>query len=206
MCMGKAYALLGLAFTVVFGGAYLLLDQAFAPTIEEEVLSDTNQTAPMSLTLASSAFAHNEIIPSQYTCDGENTLPPLSIDNVPEGTGSLVLVMDDPDIPKEIKAANNIEKFNHFAVYNIPPDTTTLTADSIPGTQALNTRGEEGYVGPCPPPEYEPKEHRYIFRLYAIEGELSFETTPTLDEVEAAAKEQVLEQAELIGRYQRTNE
>ncbi|MEX0917722.1 MAG: YbhB/YbcL family Raf kinase inhibitor-like protein [Candidatus Paceibacterota bacterium] len=199
--MGKAYALLGLAFIVVFGGAYLLWERAHAPTLEK-----VNPTTPMSLTLASSAFAHNGSIPSQYTCDGENTLPPLSITDVPEGTVSLVLVMDDPDIPEEIKTANNILKFNHFAVYNIPPDTTDITADSIPGTPALNTRGEEGYTGPCPPPEYEPKEHRYIFRLYAIEGTLSFEHTPTLDEVETAAKGQIIEQAELIGRYERTNE
>ncbi|MCA9366612.1 YbhB/YbcL family Raf kinase inhibitor-like protein [Candidatus Kaiserbacteria bacterium] len=200
--MRNAYALLGLAFIIVFGGAYILVERAEAPTPEDAPVS-TNDTIPMSLTLTSPVFTNNGMIPSEYTCDGANTMPPLEISGVPEGTVSLVLVMDDPDIPTAVKERMGIEKFDHFAVYNLSPDTHTLTADNLSGTLGLNGRGEAVYTGPCPPPEYEPTEHRYIFRLYALSGHLNFIKAPTLDELETAASGMAIANAELTGRYQR---
>lgn len=201
MSMRNAYALLGLAFLIVFGAAFVLLERAHAPSRENAL--EAHPDRDMALSLTSSAFEHNGRIPSEYTCDGTNTLPPLAIAGVPEGTASLVLVMDDPDIPEEIKASRNIEKFDHFAVYNIPADTTVIEGEAGLGTPALNSTGEAGYIGPCPPTEYEPTEHRYVFRLYALSETLQFENPPTLDELEAAAREHVIEQTELIGRYSR---
>ena len=200
--MRKAYALLGLAFLIVFGGAFVIFEQAHAPEHDEEKLSADNRN-DMTLTLTSSAFEHNGSIPSLYTCDGANTMPPLMIAGAPEGTTSFVLLMDDLDIPAEIAAARSIERFDHFAVYNIPAETTVLETEDGLGMPALNGRGEEGYVGPCPPTEYEPREHRYVFRLYALKETLSFQETPTLDELEEAARPHALEHTELIGRYQR---
>lgn len=201
--MRNAYALLGFAFLVVFGGAYVIFDRAHAPTEEAPLADSVTDNTTMALTLTSPAFEQDGLIPSQYTCDGANSIPPLAIDGVPEAASSLVIVMDDPDIPEEVKAANNIEKFDHFARYNIPAQTAVLIDGSLPGESGLNSRGEEGYTGPCPPPQYEPKEHRYVFRLYALPEMLSFEQAPTLDELEAAAKAQAIAQAELIGRYAR---
>lgn len=198
----NAYALLGLSFIIVFGGAYFLFSQsAQAPTVE-----DTISKKSMSLTLISPAFVENGHIPPKYTCDGENINPLLQISGVPEGTKSLVLVMDDPDIPEAIKSAQGIEKFNHWALYNIPADTKEIPENSALGMVALNTRGQAAYAGPCPPTEYEPTEHRYVFRLYALSDTLNFSTTPTLDEVEQAAQGIMLEQAELVGRYTRVTE
>jgi len=199
----NAYALLGLSFLIVFGGAYILLSQkAEAPTPDDAFIED-NQSETMALTLTSSVFEPGETIPSKYTCDGDNVNPPLSISGVPEGTKSLVLVMDDPDIPEEVKAARGIEKFDHWAVYNVAADTAEIPENVALASAALNGRGEEAYTGPCPPPQYEPTEHRYIFRLYAVSGQRNFISTPTLDEVEQAAEGMMLEKAELIGRYER---
>lgn len=198
--MKNAYALLGLAFIVVFGAAYILFDRAYAPTTE--TLSESNALT-MPFTLTSSAFSDQGSIPSQYTCDGEGTLPPLSISNAPEGTVAFALVMDDLDIPNEFKEARGIQKFDHYAVYNIPPDTEDISRGIENAMPALNSQGNESYLGPCPPSEYEPKEHRYIFRLYALSEPLEFENTPTLDEVEAAAKEHMIAETELTGRYAR---
>ncbi|MBX2866944.1 YbhB/YbcL family Raf kinase inhibitor-like protein [Candidatus Kaiserbacteria bacterium] len=150
--------------------------------------------------LASPAFEHNGTIPSQYTCDGDRLAPPpLEVSSLPEGTGSLVLVMDDPDIPQEVKDSRGIEKFDHWALYNLPAKEGVING----GVSGLNGAGETGYRGPCPPPEYEPTEHRYVFRIYAVSGTLNFIKTPTLDEVETAAKGMMLDSAELIGRYER---
>ena len=203
----NSYALLGLSFLIVFGGAYILLSQkVLAPS--EEVLED-NVDESMAMALTSSAFGDGELIPSKYTCDGENISPPLSIEGVPEGTESLVLVMDDSDIPEEIKQSRGIEKFDHWAVYNLSADTTELPENLIGvpaglGAWGKNSSGKSVYTGPCPPSEYEPTEHRYIFRLYALSGQLNFIQEPTLDEIEKAAQKLMLEQTELLGRYDRT--
>ena len=194
--MRNAYALLGLAFLLVFGGAYLVFERAHAP-------AELNKT-DSNMQLSSQAFANNETIPSEYTCDGSNTNPPLTISGVPLEAESLVLVMDDPDIPEEIKQSRGIEKFDHWVLYNLPADTTEIPAGTAAGSAGLNSRGEGAYTGPCPPTEYGPTTHRYIFRLYALSGQLNFIKAPTLDEVEKAAQGSALGTAELIGIYDRT--
>lgn len=195
--MRNAYALLGLAFLIVFGGAYLIFETAQAPSSLED-----NETS-MSLTLTSSAFINNGAIPSQFTCDGENINPPLAISGAPEGTKSFVLVMDDPDIPEQIKKERNITKVNHWVLYNLPLDIKEIATGENVGTSGLNSRNAGGYIGPCPPPDMEPLTHRYIFRLYALSGTLNFVKAPTLDEVEEAAKGMAIESTQLIGVYKR---
>ncbi len=192
----NAFMLLGLMTVIVFVGGLFVFERAEAPIVEEEqVIPD------MSLTLTSSAFIENGSIPSKFTCDGENISPELIISNVPEGTKSFILVMDDPDIPESVKQARGIEKFNHWAVYNIPAETTVIKEGEVVGTGAQNGAGDFVYRGPCPPD----REHRYIFRLYAVTGTLNFIKAQTLDEVESAAQGMMLERAILIGRYERTN-
>src|SRR3990167_640186 len=61
--------------------------------------------------ITSSAFSHNQNIPSKYTCDGGNISPPLSIGEVPATAKSLVLIVDDPDAPGG--------DFSHWLVWNI---------------------------------------------------------------------------------------
>lgn len=200
--MRNAYALLGLAFLIVFGAAYILFDRAYAPTTDDTLSTSTTQTT-MALTLSSPVFGDSDVIPTPYTCDGENMFPPLAIAGVPEEATTLVLVMDDPDIPAEVKQSQGIEKFDHYARYNIPADTATLEAANAVGEPGQNSSGETGYVSPCPPTQYEPTEHRYIFRLYALPSALSFDVTPTLDEIEAQAKEQAIAETQLTGRYTR---
>jgi phosphatidylethanolamine-binding protein (PEBP) family uncharacterized protein len=49
--------------------------------------------------LESSAFENAQAILSRHSCEGEDVSPPLAWSNVPEGTRSLALVVDDPDAP-----------------------------------------------------------------------------------------------------------
>lgn len=209
--MRHAFTLLGIMTLIVFGGAYVAFhDRVEAPTAEtvpvltreeteEPTLPVSETKTPMKLRLTSPAFTENGNIPSQYTCDGENVNPELHISGVPEGTQSLVLVMDDPDIPDFVKKERGIEKFDHWAVYNIAPGTTVIKTGEVIGSGGLNSRGGTGYIGACPPD----REHRYIFRLYALSGTLNFIKTPTLDDLETASKGMMLETATLIGRYER---
>ena len=154
--------------------------------------------------LTSPAFEHNGKIPAQYTCDGDRELsPPLAISGAPEGTKSLVLIMDDPDIPQIAKDSYGIEVFDHWILFNIPSDTTEIPESGTTGTAGANTRGDTQYTGPCPPPEHEPSEHRYIFTLYALDTSLNLPSGATKIEVLAALAPHLIEKTELIGRYSR---
>lgn len=158
----------------------------------------------MTLTLTSSAFEQNGSIPAKYTCDGDRKLsPPLTFSGVPEEAKSLVLLMDDPDIPRAMKEAHGIEVFDHWTLYNISPATHDIPEGAVVGSRGLNGADSEGYTGPCPPPEYEPREHRYIFVLYALDTDLHFDDPPTKQQVLDALTGHVLAQTELVGRYAR---
>lgn len=108
--------------------------------------------------LSSSAFSEGESIPAKYTCDGENVSPPLEISDIPENAQSLVLIMDDPDAPAGT--------WVHWVVYGIDPSTTKIEENSnqLAGI-GYNSWNKLEYGGPCPPSG----EHRYFFKLYAID-------------------------------------
>lgn len=158
----------------------------------------------MKLNITSPTFENDAVIPAKYTCDGGNTNPPLLISGIPEGTVTLALIMDDPDVPKALRPDG---MFDHWVVYSIPvePGQTSIEIpeSSVPGVQGVNGRGQEAYTGPCPPPEYEPTEHRYFFKVYALSTELSFLAPPAKAEVEAAMNGFIIGSSELIGRYDR---
>ena len=153
------------------------------------------------MNLTSPVFQHRGKIPSKYTCDGENISPPLIISQVPSKAKSLVLIMDDPDIPEFAKQKFNITVWDHWVIFNIPPATTVIAEGKNPsGILGSNTRGVLGYSGPCPPD----KEHRYFFKLYALDIILSLPAGSGKAQIEQAMQGHILEQAELMGRYVRS--
>ena len=152
------------------------------------------------LTLTSPAFEKDARMPPKYTCDADNVSPPLMISGVPEGTKSLVLIMDDPDVPRQLIPSG---VFDHWVLYGIPPETTDILEGGIAGTVGLNTARKDVYTGPCPPTEYEPTEHRYFFKLHALDTMLEFTKKPTKAEVEEAIQGRIIESTELMTRYDR---
>lgn len=154
----------------------------------------------VSMQLISSVFAHNGRIPSTYTCDGENVSPPLRIENAPEATKSFVLIVDDPDVPAQVRPE---QMWDHWIVFNIPGSTTDIAENTQPGTAGQGSYPHMSYGGPCPPAQYEPTEHRYFFKLYALDTTLDLPEGATKAEVEAAMEGHIIEQTELIGRYER---
>ena len=156
----------------------------------------------MSLTLTSSSFSHGAVIPVLYTCAGDDISPPLSWDNIPEATQSLVLIVDDPDAP-DPKAPKMT--WVHWLLYNMPPSTHALdenmhTAQLPAGTlEGVNDWKRTGYGGPCPPIG----RHRYFFKLYALDCVLDDLHTPTKPKLEAAMQGHILEQTELVGTFKK---
>lgn len=147
--------------------------------------------------LTSHAFKEGEKIPRKYTCQGVDISPPLEISGVPKGTKSLALIVDDPDVPVRIRKDG---LWVHWVLFNIPPDTTKIEEGMAVGTVGQNTGKENQYMGPCPPD----REHRYFFKLYALNSMLKLPEGATKDELLHAMKEHVIAHVELMGRYEKS--
>src|SRR5688500_10145965 len=98
----------------------------------------------MAFKISSPAFANGSDIPVRHTCDGNDLSPQIAWSDVPEGTRSLALIVDDPDAPRGT--------FTHWVLYDIPPDTNGLGEGATLGIAGRNSFGRSGYGGPCPPP------------------------------------------------------
>jgi len=148
--------------------------------------------------LTSSSFQDGRI-PKQFTCDGADSSPHLAWTAPPATTKSLALLVTDPDAP--------VGTWVHWVLYNLP-----ATARDLPigvqkaqyfgdgSRQGRNDFGKIGYGGPCPPPG---TNHRYFFRLYALDIELNLSPGATRDQLEAAIQGHILAHGELIARYGR---
>ena len=150
------------------------------------------------MTIESPAFEPNGPIPPRYTCDGDDVNPPLVFRDVPKDARSLVLIMEDPDVPPDVKEDG---LWNHWVLWNIPPEMREIPEDAteLPCMVGRNTRGIAGYGGPCPPD----REHRYFFRLYALDTMLNDDPKVTRSDLDEAMTGHILAEAELMGRYDR---
>jgi len=151
------------------------------------------------MTIKSYAFEENQMIPFTYTCDGENKNPPLQFLDVPEGTQSLALIVDDPDAATDPNGPGKV--FDHWMVWNIPPQTTEIGENINPqgANQGLNGRGAVGYTGPCPPTG----THRYFFKLYALSRKLDLSQDVSKQELLAEIDNCLVEKAQLVGLYKK---
>ncbi len=192
--MRTAYALLGVVWLIIIAAGFYAFNHRFIPK------EDTSRMTISALTLASPAFEAGASIPSKFTCDGEHINPSLSISGVPEGARSLALIMDDPDVPKALRPDG---VFDHWVLFNIPPDTKEIPESGSAGVVGANGAGKNAYAGPCPPTQYEPSEHRYFFKLYALDATLSLQEGATKAEIEKAMQGHIVAQTELVGRYKR---
>ena len=156
----------------------------------------SNQINTMALNLTSSVFTNNGNIPAKYTCDADNIIPPLEIQGADPNARSLVLIMDDPDAASVVG-----HTFDHWVKFNIDPKTRRIDEGKEPlGTSGKNGAGAMTYTGPCPPNG----EHHYHFKLYSLDTELALAEGATKAEVEAAMQGHILQEAELVGLYNRS--
>jgi Raf kinase inhibitor-like YbhB/YbcL family protein len=153
----------------------------------------------MALELSSSVFDSGDPIPTRYTCDGEDISPPLEWRGVPQEAQSLVLIVDDPDVPRGA--------FSHWVLCDIPVTQNGLeegfSGAKSPevGAQGRNDFGNTGYEGPCPPTG---AEHRYYFRLYALDQKIGITPGATRAQVLDRIQDHIVAQTEMIGTYARS--
>ena len=154
--------------------------RAGAPTFAEE------------MRITSPAFSQNGVIPGAYTCDGAGNNPPLAFSGVPPGTKSLAVVIDHPDVPWLLQR-------NHLFVYRVKWD---LPSDTRGFSDGGISRVDVEYTPPCPPD----KEHRYVFKLFALDTMLGVDhKIASADDLYQAMSGHTLERAELVGRYKRSS-
>ena len=153
----------------------------------------------MAMVLRSDAFPDGGNIPTKYACEGDEISPPLTWSGAPAQTRSFTLIMDDPDA--------RFGAFTHWVVFNLDPNTSTLgegvqAATKLPGSanQGKNGFGKVGYVGPCPP---RGRPHHYRFTLYALDDLPQLAPGSRKKHVLAAMQGHILEQAQLVGLFQR---
>lgn len=151
----------------------------------------------MAFNLTSTAFEHGASIPAKHSCKGEDVPPPLRWDEVPKGTATLALILEDPDAPGGT--------FLHWLIYNIPADINELNGVSPVekhlkngAQQAKNDFGKTGYGGPCPP---KGEEHRYFFKLFALKKKLPPESINKVEDFYHSINGLTLEKAEYMGKF-----
>lgn len=142
------------------------------------------------LTIKSPAFSNNEWIPAKYTCVGSNINLALIITDIPNGTKSLAIIVDDPDAPNGV--------FVHWIMWNIPV-IARIDENSAPGIQGKNGKGENKYVGPCPPLG----THHYNFKVYALDTKLDLPIDSDKNALSKVMDKHILASGGLIGLFKK---
>jgi hypothetical protein len=145
--------------------------------------------------ISSTAFPAGGSIPAKYTCDAQNPPnPPLAFAGVPQNAKSLVLIVEDPDVPKSLMPTGI---FVHWIVPDIA--TTSKGFAEGQGPKGTNGMGQAGYIGPCPPD----REHRYFFTLYALDAPVGTAKITDRKGFEDSMKSHIVAKAEYMGRYEK---
>lgn len=144
------------------------------------------------ISISSQEFAKGGVIPTLYTCDGDNINPPLVIDRVPGDAKSLVLIVEDMD--------SKPEGFTHLIIYNLSPETLNIESGNLSAeaSYGINDYGEIGYDGPCPPQN---ENHKYYFRIYAIGERLPNDKNLNRKDIEEAIRGKIIKEGEFYGQY-----
>jgi len=167
------------------------------PSVQQPA-NDKPKENKTELKLTSSAFTEGQPIPRTYTCDGVNVSPPLEWTGVASTAKTLAIIADDPDAPGGT--------WVHWVLYSLPANNIGLV-ENLPATEKLvaggfqgtTDFGKVGYGGPCPPSG----THRYFFKLYVVDSELSLKAGATKQELLKAMEGHIVGQAQLMGTYRR---
>lgn len=153
--------------------------------------------------LTSPAFGIGARLPERFTADGDGISPPLTWGTPPEGTATLVLIVEDADAPAP-------QPLVHAIVWGLAADAGRLAEGAIVADGAGTPAGDvgrnsylrEGWLPPDPPSGH--GQHDYAFQLFAVgPGAGDPGDTPGRAAVVEAISGHVLAAGLLIGTYSR---
>ncbi|MBT3573510.1 MAG: YbhB/YbcL family Raf kinase inhibitor-like protein [Nitrosopumilus sp.] len=135
--------------------------------------------------IISSNFDEGKEIPKEFGYKFENKEPKLDFKNVPKGTISIGLIMDDPDA---MAAVGKI--WVHWLQYFDYPSQNLII-------EGKTDFGEIGYGGPAPPNG----RHTYIFKGYAVDVKLDLKEGYSKQDLEDAMKGHIIAKTKLTGTF-----
>jgi hypothetical protein len=162
-----------------------------APSGPDTIEADT--AAPLRLTISSPSFADGAPLDPEFTCDGLNVPPPLTITGVPPSAVELAITVVDVDAGGDV----------HWVLTGVPPTVTQLDSGVVPpaAVSGLTDSGVAGWDGPCPPEGDGP--HQYVFTVYALAEPLGLtpgtEGRQAIELIESSA---LLASARTTGTYE----
>jgi Raf kinase inhibitor-like YbhB/YbcL family protein len=178
--------------------AFLLASACGKPPLVPRWAPGVSQLS--TITVTSPAFTEGTRIPVDDTCDGNDSMPPLVLSSPPEGSKSLVLLVEDPDAPNGT--------FTHLVVFNLSPDLRKIPGGpdaSALGPQAgdaarfgLNDFQVTRYSGPCPP---KGEVHRYRFRVVALDAAAALPEGAPRGQIDEAMDGHILGEGTLTGHF-----
>ncbi len=156
------------------------------------------------LTVGSDAFTDGQPMPVRFTQDGASLCPPLRWEGLPARTHSVVLLVEDADIPLP-------RPMVHLIVHSISPEKTEFGEGEIPlrlmgpahdgSSCGRNALGRPGWTAPAPPPGHGP--HRYAFQVFALDARPRFAYPPCRAMLLQTIRPSLIAQGRLIGTYER---
>jgi len=189
---------------IIIIAVYIIQQSIIKPSTEQvnvqniypEKIQELIKDKPLNLHVVIPSFQNNSYIPVKYTCDGDDVLPDIIVENISSRTVSIAIIVFDPDAPKK--------PFYHWIIYDVKVNGSkiliTHVNSSTAGVIVRNDFGYKAYRGPCPPPGDKP--HRYVFLVLGLDTFIN----KVIDDYNALLGEikgHVVEYGVYIGYYKR---
>ncbi len=156
---------------------------------QQETVQEINMNT---LEITSPVFKNGQLIPVRHSCQGEDLSPQLLIKDLPNGTKTLAVIMEDPDAPSGT--------FTHWLAWNIPANLKELAEGYKAPNEGTNSFNKQGYNGPCPP---HGSKHRYFFKVFALNTNLNLPNGTKKEELLKALHSSAIGYGELMGLFER---
>lgn len=158
--------------------------------------------APNSIAVTSPVLQNGAAIPRRYSAYDKGVAPAIGWGNLPAGTRTVVLLMEDPDAIAPLP-------FVHWSLIDVPPEVAGVPEElnrnfqplpGQPARQGSSSISDRGYFGPRPPKGDPP--HRYHFQVFALDTFLKLEPGFNRHALISAMQGHVLAKGLLVGTYQ----
>ncbi len=174
----------------------------FRPGVDALTSAKLGRRVPSTIRVTSPVFKESEAIPRLFTAQGDGRFPGIEWSGLPAETRSVVLLVEDADIPFAVPVT-------HLIVHSIDPALQIIETGAVQAFMAgpapagwacgRNFLGAAGWTPPAPPPGHGP--HRYAFQIFALDCEVRFRFPPRRGRLMRRIAKHIIAQGCLIGTY-----